>query len=174
MNDIHWYIDTDFYDEMPRHIKHNIFILMNLCLVAPFVAILCGCVSTATGPVYEKIDHAPEGLAIVYIYRSPKFTGHWVSFDLFASDPDGDKKIVELKGGGYFPYYTRPGKLHLFANTETTSSLTMLLHAGEQRFVKVTMIPGAMVAKPMLTEVAAEIGESEIKECRLLHPAGYE
>jgi hypothetical protein len=138
------------------------------------VAILCGCVSTATGPVYEKIDHTPEGLAVVYIYRSPKFTGHWVSFDLFASDTDGDKKIVEFSGGGYFPYYTRPGKLHLFANTETTSSLTMLLHAGDQRFVKVTMIPGAMVAKPMLTEVTAEIGESEIKECRLLHPAGYE
>ncbi|UCC55499.1 MAG: hypothetical protein JSU75_09015 [Gammaproteobacteria bacterium] len=159
---------------MLGRIKQNIFILTNLCLVTPFVAILCGCVRTATGPVYEKIDHIPEGSAIVYIYRSPKFTGHWVSFDLFASDPDGDKKIVELKGGGYFPYYTRPGKLHLFANTEMTSSLTMLLNAGDQRFVKVTMIPGAMVAKPMLTEVAAEIGESEIKECRLLHPTGYE
>ena len=159
---------------MPRRIKQNIFILMNLCLVAPFVAILCGCVNTATGPVYRKIDHAPDGLAIVYIYRSPKFTGHWVSFDLFASDADGDKKIVELRGGGYYPYYTRPGKLHLFANTEATSSLTMRLNAGDQRFVKVTMIPGAMVAKPVLAEVTAEIGELEIKECRLVRPAGYE
>ena len=147
---------------------------MNLCVVAAFVAILCGCVSTATGLVYKKIDHTPKGMAIVYIYRSPKFTGHWVSFGLFASDADGDKKIVELRGGGYYPYYTRPGKLHLYANTETTSSLTMLLNAGDQRFVKVTMIPGAMVAKPLLTEVTAEIGELEIKECRLIQPTGYE
>lgn len=160
---------------MPRHMKQNPFMPTNYCFVTAFVAFLFGCINTATGPVYEKIDHTPEGLAIVYIYRSPKFTGHWVSFDLFASDTDGDKKIVELRGGGYYPYYTMPGELHLHANTETTSSLTMLINAGDRRFVKVTMIPTAWgPAKPMFTEVTADIGESEIKECRLLQPTGYE
>ena len=159
---------------MPENMKIIPSMATSLFFVTSFAAFLFGCVNTATGPVYERIDHAAEGLAIVYIYRSPKFTGHWVGFDLFASDADGDKKIVELRGGGYYPYYARPGKLHLYANTEKTSSLTMLLNAGDRRFVKVTMIPGAMVSKPMLTEVAAEIGELEIKECRLIQPAGYE
>jgi hypothetical protein len=134
--------------------------------IVVLLAILSGC--SATGPVYKKVDTIPEGQALVYIYRPGKFMGGGVVFDVHSGSIEDDTEIVELRSGGYFPYFTQPGELQLWAKTESTTSLTLDLKAGDLRYVRGTVGVGFFVGRPKLTEVDENIGAAEIKECVLL------
>lgn len=139
-------------------------------LVTVLLLLLSGC--SATGPVYEKIDTVPEGKALVYIYRPGKFMGGGVVFDVHAGSLEDDTEIVELKSGGYFPYFAPPGELQLWARTESTTSLTLDLQPGDRRYVRGTVGVGFLLGRPHLTEVDEQTGAEEIRECKLLPEAG--
>lgn len=136
---------------------------------AVFLVILSGC--SATGPVYQKVDSVPDGQALVYIYRPGKFIGGGVVYDVHAGSVTDDTEIVELRSGGYYPYFAPPGELQLWAKTESMTSLTLDLNAGDRRYVKGTVGVGFLVGRPKLTEVDEQTGAREIKECKLLSPA---
>lgn len=146
----------------------NLFGLL-LPVIATFLVILSGC--SATGPVYEKVDSVPEGQALVYIYRPGKFLGGGVVFDVHAGGIEEDTEIVELRSGGYFPYFTQPGELQLWAKTESTTSLTLDLNSGDRRYVRGTVGVGFLIGRPKLAEVDEQTGAGEIKECSLLAPS---
>ncbi|MEN8108478.1 MAG: hypothetical protein ABFS22_10785 [Pseudomonadota bacterium] len=150
---------------MKRFNLHGLITLV----IAAFMVILSGC--SATGPVYQQVGSVPEGEALVYIYRPGKFMGGGVVFDVHAGSVADDTEIVALRSGGYYPYFAPPGELQLWAKTESKTSLTLDLNAGDRRYVKGTVGVGFLVGRPKLTEVDEQTGAREIKECKLLSPA---
>ncbi|TNF92924.1 MAG: DUF2846 domain-containing protein [Gammaproteobacteria bacterium] len=146
----------------------NLHGLLSL-VIAAFMAILSGC--SATGPIYQEVDSVPDGKALVYIYRPGKFMGGGVVFDVHAGNVEDDMAIVELRSGGYYPYFAQPGELQLWAKTESMTSLTLDINAGDRRYIKGTVGVGFLVGRPKLTEVDEQTGAREIKECVLLTPA---
>jgi len=147
---------------MKRLYCHSLFSLVFVI----YLVLISGC--SATGPVYKKVDTIPEGQALVYIYRPGKFMGGGVVFDVHSGNIEDETEIVELRSGGYFPYFTQPGELQLWAKTESTTSLTLDLKAGDLRYVRGTVGVGFLIGRPKLTEVDEQTGAAEIKECVLL------
>jgi len=142
--------------------------LRGLSLIAA-IALLGAC--AATGPRYEPAAQAPAGKALVYIYRPGKFMGGGVVFDVHAGSKADNRAIVELQSGGYFPYYADPGELELWAKTESTSSVTVDVKAGDTAYVRGSVGVGFFVGRPSLEMVDRSTGEREVQECKLLQPA---
>ena len=131
-----------------------------LALVALF---LTGCASL--GPVYTPVASVPQDKAVIYIYRSPSFVGGAVSYDVH----DGENGVVtSLPNGGYYPYIRSPGEVEIWAKTESKSSVTLDLKAGDVKYVKGTLGVGVLVGRPHLSVVSDEVGQSEIKECKMI------
>ena len=137
------------------------------CLLG--LALITGC--AATGPTYTAMETIPEGKALVYIYRPQKFMGGGVYFDVHAGNRHAHQEIVTLKNGGYFPYITDPGEMELWAKTESTSSVTLDLNAGDTSYVRGSVGVGAFIGRPKLTIVDNAVGAAEVRECKLLEPA---
>jgi hypothetical protein len=126
--------------------------------------LLAGC---ATGASYQGASTIPEGKALIYIYRLPKFVGFAIFYDVKA----GETVVTTLKAGGYFPYVvSAPAEVELWARTEAKSSVTLDVKPGQIYYVKAGTSVGALVGRPRLIVVSADVGEKEIKECKLLDP----
>ncbi len=149
---------------------------MNMKIIRqlPFIAcigvfaLMSGC--AASGPIFEPAAPAIDDQALIYIYRPGKFMGGGVAFDIHASAGSDDVEIVTLKSGGYFPYYVSPGELELWGKTESKSSVTLDVRAGDVQYVRGSVGAGIIMGRPKLSVVDAETGAAEIKECKLLQP----
>jgi hypothetical protein len=127
---------------------------------------LVGC--AASGPKYEEPEAIPSGQGLVYIYRPSKAIGGGVSFDIHTGTKEEDHEVTTLKNGGYFPLYTPPSELTLWAKTESEASVTLDVKEGETYYVKGTVGVGFFVGRPRLEVVDSETGAREVKECNLL------
>ena len=143
--------------------------LLKSISVLAAIALLGAC--AATGPRYEAAAQAPAGKGLVYIYRPGKVMGGGVVFDVHAGPKADNRAVVVLQSGGYFPYYAEPGELELWGKTESTSSVTVDVKAGETAYVRGSVGVGFFVGRPSLEVVDRSTGEREIRECKLLQPA---
>ena len=71
----------------------------------------------------------------------------------------------------YIPYHADPGELELWAKTESTSSVTVDVKAGDTAYVRGSVGVGFFVGRPSLEMVDRSTGEREVRECKLLQPA---
>ena len=136
---------------------------IRMLILAAGVMLMAGCAGTL-GPQFESVDRIPYGKALIYIYRSPKFAGSAVAFDIHHND----KVVTHLASGGYYPYITNPGVVELWAKTESRSSLSVHIRAGETRYVKGAVGVGFFVGRPKLELVGNITGAKEIRECKLI------
>jgi hypothetical protein len=143
-------------------------LLKRFCLLLS-VAIIAGC--AASGPRFEATAQAPSDKGLVYIYRPGKFMGGGVVFDVHVGPKADNNAIVSLRSGGYFPYYAEPGELELWGKTESTSSVTVDVKAGQTTYVRGSVGVGFLVGRPSLEVVDSATGEKELKDCKLLPPA---
>ena len=137
--------------------------LVRTLILAASVMLMTGCAATL-GPQFESVTAIPSGKALIYIYRTPKFVGSAVAFEIH----HGDKVITRLASGGYYPYITDPGTVELWAKTEARSSVTLHVRAGETRYVKGEVGVGFFVGRPKLEIVGNITGSKEIAECKLI------
>jgi hypothetical protein len=122
--------------------------------------LLAGC---ASGARYQRIEHIPEGKALVYVYRPSGFAGSAVVYDVRV----GDTAVGTLKSGSYFTYVaSAPSELELWARTEAKSSITLDLKPGGVYYVRGGTSIGFLWGRPRLEIVSAEIGAKEIADCR--------
>jgi hypothetical protein len=133
-----------------------------LCDLVLLLLLISGC--APLGPAFQKIDKIPDGTGLVYIYRPSGFVGGGVSYDVKV----GETVITTLHSGGYYPYYSKPGELELWARTEAKSAVTVDVRAGETHYVKGTVGVGFFVGRPNLIVVPNSVGEVEIIECKLI------
>jgi hypothetical protein len=134
-----------------------------LWLVAiPLVMAQFGCASL--GKSFELVTGTPSDQSVVYIYRPSSFVGGGVSYTVYS----GKKAITKLYNGGYYPYVTAPGEVELWAETESKSSVTVDVKAGETKYVKGTVGVGFFIGRPNLSIVDPAVAQTEIKECKLI------
>ena len=127
-------------------------------------ALLAGC--SASGPAFKPVDPIPAGRGVVYVYRQPGFVGSAVYGTVTANKTP----ITKIENGGYFPYVSDPGPVHFEVTTEATNEADVTVEAGKEKYLKTTIGMGFLVGHLKFSEVSAEIGRSEIGECKLLPP----
>lgn len=135
---------------------------MRFGLALVVIFLLAGCATL--GPTYQKVDMIPEESALVYVYRPKSFVGGGVSYTVHA---DG-QTVTKLVNGGYYPYFSPPGEVEFWAKTESKSSVTLDVRAGETYFIKGTVGVGFLMGRPHLMQVDAATGQAEIAECKLI------
>ena len=131
----------------------------------PVLASLCllfsGC--TTLGAKYTPETAVPTNRAAVYVYR-PGSLGAAISPNVQANGVP----LSDLPAHGYFVYDAAPGELTLTAHTEATTSVTLDVKAGETYYVKGSLGMGFFVGHPHLVVVTKDVGEAEIKDCKLV------
>ncbi|MBN1356027.1 DUF2846 domain-containing protein [bacterium] len=145
---------------------------MRFVLLAITVLTIAGC---ASGLKFTPIEQIPPQKALVYIYRPSKYMGSALDYYVFANR----LPIVKLENGGYYPYYTSPGKLEFAAgetsvihpkdlNDPAREFFVFEVEAGEIYYLKGTARRGMMIGAPNLQKVEKTVGEKEIVSCKLL------
>jgi hypothetical protein len=125
---------------------------------------ITGCVTASRGPVYSKVDKIPENAGLVYFYRPSSFIGGAIVYDI----KTGETVITTLHSGGYYPHFSAPGEKEFWAQTESKSSVTLDVQAGQTYYIKGEVGVGFLVGRPHLMVVAPEIAEKEIADCTLI------
>ena len=133
-------------------------------LLATLVAGLAISGCATLGPSFAPEAAAPPGKATIYVYRSPGFVGAALSPTVSANGV----ALLDLPAGGYFSYHALPGEVELSAKTEAKTSVTVDAKAGQTYYVKGSIGVGVFVGHPHLVLVANDVGESEIKDCKLV------
>jgi predicted small lipoprotein YifL len=139
--------------------------VFRLPLAAAALLALAACASL--GPTYTKDAAVPADLATVYVYRDATFIGGGVSFVVSANGVP----LAALPAGGYFVVHVPPGEVELAARTEAKTSVTLDARAGTTYFVRGSVSVGVFVGHPHLVLVAADVGEREIADCKLVPDA---
>lgn len=121
---------------------------------------LGGC---ASGPKFTPDTGVPANRAAVYVYR-PGTLGAAIQPHVTANGVP----LAALKPQGYFVYRAAPGELELAAHTESTTSVTLDIKAGESYYVKGSIGLGFFVGHPHLVIVSNDVGAKEITECKLV------
>ena len=121
---------------------------------------LTGC---ATGPAFEKIADIPKDKGLVYIYRPSVMHGA----ALVPYVVINDLNALPLKTGGYYTYFSAPGKVTISITHTARRSITFDVKAGETYYVKGGTVFMAL-GIPYIESVSAEVGLKEISECKLL------
>jgi len=134
---------------------------VNSLLIFSFLFIT-GCATL--GPDYSKVDKIPDNSGLVYLYRPSSLMGGGVSYDV----KTGDTVITTLRSGGYYPYFSAPGEKEFWAQTESKSSVTLDVKAGQTYYIKGEVGVGFIVGRPQLMVVAPEIAEKEIVNTKLI------
>jgi len=140
---------------------------LRLGLLWAVAALSCGC--AATGPGFTAAD-PPADKALVYIYRPELGNGPLVRFNIAV----GERRIVYLIRGGYFPYLASPGETEFWAGTESRAAVTENLRAGHTYYLRGLAGAGYWVPRPELAFVPSEEAEPDLEGCVLLPPAENE
>ncbi len=135
-------------------------------VVASFVG---GC---ATGPKYQEyratIPPIPSGQGRVWVYRPSKMIGAAVQPLVHLNDV----VIGKSQPGCYF-FADRPaGDYEVKTATEWADKLQIKLLAGEEKYVRLTMLPGVFVGHLKPGEVPKEQALRELEGCRLITADG--
>lgn len=137
----------------------------NVVVVSILLVSILALSSCATlGPAYQKVDKIPDNMGLVYIYRPSHFTGGGMTYDV----KSGEDVIISLYNGGYYPYFAKPGVTEFWAKTEARSSVSLVVKAGRTYYIRGTVGWGLFIARPYLEMVPPNIGENEIKDCKLI------
>ena len=134
-------------------------------LLIASTVLLSGC---ATGPQFRAVESMPDGKSAVYFYRPARFYGGARSPSIY----DNGEKIVDgVTNGGYTVYFVKPGE-HVFSSKAailSESSVRMNSKApGEEYYIRMDILAGAMKSDVKLYRVYPEQGREEIVDCKLI------
>jgi len=135
----------------------TIRMILLACVVAPLAA------CTTLGPAFTPDTAVSAGQATVYVYR-PGTMGAALKPTVTANGVP----LSDLPAHGYFVYHALPGELELSQHTESTTSVTLDIKAGQTYYVKGSIGMGVFVGHPHLVIVPNADGMSEITQCKLV------
>jgi hypothetical protein len=145
---------------------------MNLVkIVGPLLmatTLLSGCATLPKSATpYTPDTTATPDTATIYLYRSGGFVGGALSPNIAANGVP----LADLPAGGYFIYHALPGEVEFSAHTEAKTSVTIDAKAGQTYYVKDTIGVGFFVGHPHLVVVTNDVGDKEIRDCKLIPAA---
>jgi hypothetical protein len=128
----------------------------------------CSCWDNMLWAKYSKVDKIPDTAGLVYLYQQyqqhPTVKSYIIKTD--------NKVIAHLYGGGYYPYFSTPGKREFNASYEAGTTypqwegppVMLDIKAGQAYYIKAEYRPGPNETHLMI--VAPEVAESEIVNCK--------
>jgi hypothetical protein len=135
------------------------------------------------GPAFSPHTFSQSDRALIYVYR-PK--GERFGYDRAYSLVANGKVVTDLLYEGYYPLEVEPGKLSLAADLKNTpgqqlrvglldfalrpdaARMDIETKAGSTYFVKFRPEAHTFSFEPRLYFVANDVGEREIRDCRLI------
>jgi hypothetical protein len=149
-----------------------------------FVVALSGCAfNQPQGPAFVPRAISQSDRALIYVYR-PK--GERFGYDRAYSLAANGKVVTDLLYEGYYPFEVEPGKLSLAADLKNTpvqqlrvglldfalrpdaAKMEIATKAGSTYFIKFRPEAHTFSFEPRLYSVANDVGEREIRDCKLI------
>ena len=149
-----------------------------------WVVALSGCAfNQPRGPAFTPHTVSQSDRALIYVYR-PK--GERFGYDRAYSLVANGKVVTDLLYEGYYPFEVEPGKLSLAADLKSTAGQQLRVglldfalrpdaakmdietKAGSTYFIKFRPEAHAFSFEPRLYLVAGDVGEREIRDCKLV------
>lgn len=131
--------------------------------MAILAAVLHGC----PAPYFTLIDPLPDGMAMVYVYRSAHDFDDWQSQSVYVED----RKIASLPSPAYTFYMTRPGIMNVKIVGLREAYMRFEVGAGKSYFLKssINKIGSQSTATgiDVLTFMEPDTGLQEIRNCQL-------
>lgn len=106
---------------------------------------------------------APDAAATVFFYRYKQFVGSALAPSVYCDEGE----LARMENGRYFVAKFTPGK-HVFRSNDKQSGVESELKAGQEYYIRVELVPGAMKGHGRLILVQAEQGAYEIKKLKPL------
>jgi hypothetical protein len=148
------------------------------------VIVLSGCAfNKPQGPAFSPHTFSQSNRALIYAYR-PK--GERFGYDRAYSLVANGKIVTDILYEGYYPFEVEPGKLSLAADLKNTvgqqlrvglldfslrpdaAKMDIETKAGSTYFIKFRPETHAFSFEPRLYLVANDVGEREIRDCKLI------
>ncbi len=130
--------------------------ILALGLVIGFTG--CG----AKGKQFSGFKIPEKGKGMVYVYRPSSFVGGAVYYDV-KNKNNSDEVIGTLRNGGFISKEMTPGPKTLWAKTESTSTVPVIVKENEVVCVKGTVNMGFLVGRPQLDNIDNTTCQTEIK-----------
>ena len=109
-----------------------------------------------------KASKAADSKAIVYVYRYKQFVGSALAPSVYCDETE----LARMENGRYFTVKLDPGK-HTFRSNDKQSGMELDVKAGQQYFLRVELVAGAMKGHGRLVLMSPEQGGYELKSSKL-------
>ena len=108
------------------------------------------------------MPNTSQGKATVYVYRYKQFVGSALAPSVYCDEV----QLARMENGRYFTVSLDPGK-HVFHSNDKQSGIELELKPGQEYFVRVELVAGAMKGHGRLVLVAPEQGKYELSSSKL-------
>ena len=126
-----------------------------IAALALLIAVIGGCATARLGDAYKPVSEIPTDQGLVYIYRSPKFVGSAIAYDVHV----GERKVSEMRPGGYFVYYADFGEVEFWAETESRAAVTIDVTPASVHYVKADIGVGFLAGRPKRLSCQPSLGK---------------
>ncbi len=142
--------------------------LANIIFLLIFVSFMGGC---ASGPTYQEmapsISELPDDFGRVYFYRTTALGA--------ALQPEvkmNNEVVGEAIAQGFFYVDKEPGKYEIMTSTEVDRTLSLILDAGQTRYVRFEVSIGFFVGHVYPELASVEEGREGITSCKYTGEVG--
>jgi len=110
----------------------------------------------------QKTTDAKASKATVYVYRYKQFVGSALAPSVYCDESE----LARMENGRYFTVKLDPGK-HTFRSNDKQSGMELDVKAGQEYFLRVELVAGAMKGHGRLVLMSPEQGGYELKSSKL-------
>lgn len=141
------------------------FRLAALCIALAVSAYAQEPQTPATTPSENQpqVASTSDAPATVYFYRYKQFVGSALAPSVYCDEGE----LARMENGRFFVAKFAPGK-HVFRSNDKQSGIESELKGGQEYYIRVELVPGAMKGHGRLVLVQAEQGAYEIKKLKPL------
>jgi Protein of unknown function (DUF2846) len=111
---------------------------------------------------HSQTTSATSSKATVYVYRYKQFAGSALAPSVYCDETE----LARMENGRYFTVKLDPGK-HALRSNDKQSGIELDAKAGQEYFVRVELVAGAMKGHGRLVLVTPEQGGYELKSSKL-------
>jgi len=113
----------------------------------------------------QQVKSSNDSKASVYFYRYKQFVGSALSPSVYCDEGE----LARLENGRFFTAKLTPGK-HVLRANDKQSGIEAELKGGQEYYVRVELVAGALKGHGRLVLVQPEQGAYEIKKLKPLDP----
>jgi hypothetical protein len=110
----------------------------------------------------SKTNAAKVSTATVYVYRYKQYVGSALAPSVYCDEAE----LARMANGRYFAVKLDPGK-HNFRSNDKQSGIELDMKAGQEYFLRVELVAGAMKGHGRLVLMSPEQGSYEVKSSKL-------